>query len=474
MAQRPPKPKPQRKPRPSPAGQLPLVRVGGAGPGAEPQRVLTQKKQPQRSTHGAGEAEQPRGRLPAGRQGAAPTAKRRAEETLARLGKETALDTVARLQAERDRAPDDKTRSALDTQAKALREWVNRDHTETMRLLASLPATRGGNGRELRLSMCGVAFVAKRGERVNFARRGCKDRLCPDCSARRSRRLAASLRDCIARRAVLPDTCDAPTAGDDAAPVHAAATCGRGEASGGCAARACGQRQRGKGRARCSEATPETRILFVTLTQRKHPFEEPKLALDRLLESFRRFRQSVFYRRQVVGGLRSIECTARAKGDRVGDYVVGVPGIHAHLHCLLEVRAGVRAGDIRAAWVSVADAEESGVDVQAVNDANVYQCCDYPVNMSGLLEVLTAAPDYVRRVVQALHGRRLVELVGAWREWPVTLREAEGDLVYGDRAVYTLCTNDPDAAASFKWANGNVEPTEAVLAAFLDGPKQPL
>lgn len=439
----------------------PGARGGGAPAALDPKETPAETRSPG-GRRGAPDAA---GVLPAGREaGRQPTARRRSEQTLAAVGKETALDTCKRLEDVGE-----------DQVARHLRAWLNRDPASLAALLASLPATRGGQGRELRVAMCGVAFVARRGESVGFARRACKDRLCPDCSARRSRRLAAALRDAVARKDWAPGSCCAPMTAD-AAPQHDPARCSERGGDGCHAPRRRMARCRGIARgARCDDATcVATRVLFVTLTQRKIALEQPRAALDRLLESFRRFRQTVFYGRQVVGGIRALECTARGKGDRVGGYAVEIPGIHAHLHCLLEVRAGVAAGDIVAAWLASADAESYGVDVQTVNEQNIYQVADYPVNMEGLLDVLTAAPGYVRAVLAALHGRRLVEPLGAWRAWDLGLREAEGSLVYGDRAVYTLATNDPDAAATFKWADGRVEPTDEVLRALLEGPVEPL
>ena len=376
---------------------------------------------------------------PAGREVfAESTPRRRSEETLRSLGLETALDTVNRLDAE-----------GKHTEAAALRAWVNLDPAKVAALLRSLPGTRGGQSRELRLAMCGVAFLARRAGVVGYARRCCKDRLCPFCAARRSRMFAAALRDYL-------------------------------------------------------DSHPWPFRVFMTLTQKKRPNEAPRVALDRLLAAWRRFLER-HGKAMILGGVRSMEVTARRKGTLVGDYEVEIPGVHAHLHCVVDVvvsreymPGGVgpwpmlpvlrrrtkrnKRGDLgrrprvtllAAAWTaSSPGAKEAGVDVQPVTPENTYQVAKYPVDFSGLVDLVDGAPGYVRSVLAALHGRRTVATFGTWKGIDIGLREKPGTLEYGDRALYTLATTGD--ALDVHWASGEVEPADRVLAALLEGPRAPL
>jgi hypothetical protein len=385
------------------------------------------------------------------------------------MGLETALDTVDRLNDE-----------GQTTAARALRAWVNLDPEAVAALLRQLPGTRGGQSRALRLSMCGVAFLARRGALVGFARRGCKDRLCPTCSARRSRRFAAALREYIAAH---------PWARRRLRYLHTWASAAR--------------------------------RLFVTLTQPKRAGETARQAMDRLLAAWRRFIER-YGRVLLAGGVRSMEVTARRAGQRVGDYTVESAGVHAHLHCVLDTVAGWvaapmlrrptsvghrrgaprraerpglkmpkgrgggnvgRRGDLadrprvsvlQAAWcASSPGAAEVGVDVQAVDESNIYQVASYAVDYSGLVDLIDGAPGYVRAVLAAMHGRRTVAAFGTWKGAELGLRESAGTLDYGDRAVYTLATGGPDAAP-VHWSSGEVQEADAVLSALLDGPRAPL
>lgn len=388
-------------------------RNGGAAPLEWPS--LTQKKQ--RTTRPVDPSASPRsggasGRIAAGREAfPAPTARRRSETALAGMGLETALDEAARLE-----------RTGQATAARALRRWVNMDPGAVLELLRSLPATRGGgHGRELRVGMCGVAFVAWEAGAVVHARRACKDRLCPSCGERRRRRFSARLREIVRE-----------------------------------------ERERGR----------DMHLLFVTFTQPKRWMECPQAALRRLLVAFRRFREGPWGRRYLRGGVRSMEVTARRRGAKVGDYEVTIAGVHAHLHCLLDVDPAGHS-TLAGAWARACEGASCGaVDIQDVTDDNVYQVGSYVLDMSGLLDMMQA-PDgqglehthaaYVRAVLAALHGARLVAAFGTWKGRDLALRECEGALVFGDRSVYALATEPPDEASPVKFADGTSITAEDAL-----------
>lgn len=436
-----------------------------------------------------------------------PTARRRSEEALARLGKETALDSARRME-----------QAGNVLGARTLREWCREDLQRLASLVACLPDTTGrgrvSERRELRVAMCGVAFLARRGSVVGFARRGCKDRICPTCGHRRRQRFVHALRRIVAERQFVGagegERCD--VADDDAS---AALACEGLDPAGGCTRGeqllqlptagdtpiepqappqwddvaeppgTCRARDRGG-------FVQRRRLLFVTLTQPKFADEvtangktflvaRPAAeAVDRLLGcredkggAWRRFRHHA--RAWLLGGVRSLEITARRVNDMVGGHRVRVPGAHAHLHCILEVRGGTRASDVRAAWaLACPGVRDRAIDVQELDDDNVYQVGSYCCETRKLLDMAKVDPSYVRDVLAALHGRRLVAAFGTWKVCDLGLREPKGDLVFGDRAVWTLTSSYEAQAPLVRWADGQVEDLVDVRVRFLEGPAAPI
>lgn len=336
------------------------------------------------------------------------SARRRSEHALAGLGLPTALDLARDADARGD-----------SRGAQRLREWVNLDPRELARLVS--PA------RRLRLGLCGVAFVIRRDGVVGYLRRGCKDRVCPVCSARRSRMIAARIGIQVA--AVI---------------------------------------RRYAWRSKVKERVEP--VWSFTFTRRKVAGETPREAIDALLNGWRALLER-HARGLLLGGMRSMEVTARRRGDVVFKpdgtrHVIETPGTHAHLHVLLELAPGVHPDEIIAAWCTGVDAEPwcQLPRVVAPGSGAIYQACKYPVDMSGLLEVLTAAPDYVAGVVRALHGRRVVATFGAWRGVKVSGEEpGDGRVVFGDCAVVTLATSPPDDHDLVEWADGTTSRAVDVL-----------
>lgn len=360
-----------------------------------------------------------RGRLPAGRQTLAhevDTARARCERALAGLGCETALDTAARY-----------TATGRVAAAAALRRWVNTDLRQLHAVidLASRAAPERRANRHLRVAMCGVAFVARRAGVVAYARRACKDRICPHCGRRRRQRFTAKLRGII-----------------------------RDKRSGDMGATGV--------------------LYFATFTARKLERQTPAQALDSRLAGFRRFRHHA--RRWLLGGVRSMEVTARRAGfilRRPGrrPYRVNISGVHAHLHCILEVRPGTTEDEVWEAWHRAEpDSARAAFDLQLLDDENVYQVGSYCLDMSGLLDYVDVDRAYVGEVLAALHGRRLVAPFGSWRVYDMGLREPPGETVYGDRSVAALAV---DPTGWVRWHDGREDRAEDVLIALQDGPRQP-
>jgi len=387
-----------------PAGRSPR------GPGSN-----TEKLRPAREIHPSSEARSvERGSLAAGRAADAQgwSAKRRSEHALHGLGLPTALD----LAREADAAGEHAT-------AARLHEWLDLDPRGIARLVAP--------GRQLRLSMCGVAFVIRRSGAVGYLRRGCKDRVCPTCSARRSRMIAARVKEHVSR--LLRRYVYASRRGRRVEPIWS-----------------------------------------VTFTRRKVATETPRQAIDATLNAWRGLTERTG-RGLMLGGMRSLEVTARRRGELVyrpdgSAHRVELGGTHAHLHVLAELAPGVVPEQLVNAWVAAADAEPWCQRPRVVYPSGpaIYQACKYPVDMAGLLDVLTAAPDYVRGVVEALHGRKVVSTFGSWRGVKLSGEEpGDGSVLFGNRAVVTLATAQPDDDDRVTWSDGSSTPALEVLQELL-------
>lgn len=399
-------------------------RAGRRNGGAEPPewaRLNTEKQRPARAGDPApGARSAGRGSLAAGRAADAQgwSARRRSEATVQALGHPTVLDLARAAEAAGDPRASDR-----------LRRWLDMDPRALARLVAP--------DRQLRLGLCGVAFVTRRDGAVGFLRRGCKDRVCPVCSARRSRMVAARLTQHIT-----------------------------------------GLLRRYRLRSRRSERVEP--VWAFTFTRRKVLGESPRQAIDATLNGWRAFTER-HGRGLTVGGMRSLEVTARRAGDivRRADgtmHRVEAGGTHAHLHVLVELAPGVTPTQVVAAWCAGSDAETWCQRPRQVHadGAAVYQACKYPVDMSGLLEVLTAAPDYVRGVVDALHGRRVLAVYGTWRGVKVAGEEpGDGRVVFGDRSLTTLATTDPHTAPDVAWTDGSTSTALDVLRAIIEAGSLP-
>lgn len=328
-------------------------------------------------------------------------------------------------------------RGASDGEIWAIVRRVPWTSQELLSWADALPRTRGGASRATRLECCGVAFVAQRGGKVGWARRGCRDRLCPMCSALKSRAIAARVREHVAKL----------------------------------------QTERIAGR---SGHGP---LLFVTLTQPKERYEEPRKALDRLFASWRRFRKCKLFTKKrrkngevvlpmIRGGLRTVEVTARPEGWTTGEgaraHRVDVPGIHAHIHVIVELEPfadegrtiGECARDIIAWWVKLSGANPAAIDVQLLSDDRVYQACKYATDFAGLADLQEVAPRYVLKVLQALAGRRLCEPWGSWRG---VLREESGDLRYSDTSVAGLVMG----VGQVRWPSGDTMDSREVMGVIV-------
>ena len=293
------------------------------------------------------------------------------------------------------------------------------------KLLAGL-VTRGGHDRRRRLENCGVAFPVLRADVLSWERRGCKDRFCPPCAHSLSVSRAKLVRTFWGVR-----------------------------------------------------ADRRTRGAFITLTRPKIRGESPRDAARAVLADWRRLAHGetamadglIRSRTKragpplLVGGLRSLELTARAAntvlGTGRGAYTVKVGGIHAHLHIIAELAAGVTYGTVAArmirAWTEITGGSAGAQDVQPITDAKIYQACKYAADFGSLAELLDIAPAYARSVAEGLHGVRTAD---AWGTWRGILTPAPTGLAFGDRSLASLVMN---CEGRVTFGNGVSEPATEIL-----------
>lgn len=171
-------------------------------------------------------------------------------------------------------------------------------------------------------------------------------------------------------------------------------------------------------------AVAEAMFLFATLTQPKRPrFEEtPREAVHRIVRVWQSITNSKTatgreFRRLFEGGLRTTETTYAARGDeREHGGEVAFSGYHAHLHVLLEVRAGIDRGEaagwLQREWLAHCDgARASAQCVRPASHEDAAQLCKY---VTKPLENAAGRPAILRELFGALHGIRLLQAFGTW------------------------------------------------------------
>lgn len=171
-------------------------------------------------------------------------------------------------------------------------------------------------------------------------------------------------------------------------------------------------------------AVAEAMFLFATLTQPKRPRHEetPREAVDRIVRVWQRITNSKTatgreFRRRFEGGLRTTETTFAARGEqREHGGAVEFSGYHAHLHVLLEVRAGIDRGEaagwLQDTWLTHCDGARAGAQcVRPASTDDAGQLCKY---VTKPLENAAGRPAILRELFGALHGVRLLQAFGSW------------------------------------------------------------
>jgi replication protein len=237
---------------------------------------------------------------------------------------------------------------------------------------------------------CGKHHAVIVGETYDVEPTQCRQRPCPSCARARARRNATTLTRAMAVRSV-------SRARELVQDVEAAGVVRR---------------------------VADSMFIFATLTQPKRArFEEdPRSAVRRITQIWQRITNSKhalgpWFALQFSGGLRTTETTYAARGDeREHGGVVVFSGYHAHLHVLLEVRAGIdraeAAGWLQQAWLH--ECEGAVASAQCVRPANAddaYQLCKY---ITKPLEDAAGKPAILRELFGALHGVRLLQPFGEW------------------------------------------------------------
>lgn len=275
-----------------------------------------------------------------------------------------------------------------------------------------------GISRGSLIRACGRQHALKIGEAFDLGPQCCRQRPCPSCARARARRNATDVQRAMERRA----------------------------------------------------AAARSIFAFGTFTQPKRSArdENPREAVDRIVAVWRsivnsRTAMGREFHRLFAGGLRTTETTYSVAGDEQhnGGGVVECTGYHAHLHVLLEVRAGIdraeACGWLQRAWLQrCAGASAAAQHVRPANTEDAQQLCKY---ITKPLELVAHRPGIVQQLFGALHGVRLLQAFGEWMGRAgkrVGWRELAKD---GDDVGPTLPVwRGPEIGEVLRWATAKYRP----------------
>jgi len=157
-------------------------------------------------------------------------------------------------------------------------------------------------------------------------------------------------------------------------------------------------------------------VRFLTLTLRCQPVPLVD-QLDRLLASFRRLRQRVFWRKHCRGGVFFVEL-------KLGE---NSHAWHVHLHLLVEGEF-LKQTDLAEEWHKVTG-DSYIVDIRGLHDdakvaSYVAKYATKPLHAN----VLRSQP-HLDECIAAVEGRRLVQCFGAWKGIDAAAAEPSGNIV---------------------------------------------
>lgn len=181
------------------------------------------------------------------------------------------------------------------------------------------------------------------------------------------------------------------------------------------------------------------RLLTLTLKSQSVPLTDQ---IDRLLRSFRRFRQAAPVRHCLVGGLYFVEITYNNRRDQW----------HPHLHVIFE--GGFLPHELaKQTWLHVTG-DSYVVDVRALHNSHAAASYVAKYAAKAVSHHVWTCPARFKEAIVALHGRRTFHAFGHWRaldlsklppddtEWVVYAPLA--DLIRRARA------RDPDALRALR------------------------
>ena len=249
--------------------------------------------------------------------------------------------------------------------------------------------TRNGKDRAKNIGGCGrlhAARVVVNGKMLyGLAPKFCKDRACPACGERVSRRMAMKARLFKERR----ESC--------------------GAALGGYLFATFTQPKIHKTREGCEDAIGRHIKAWQKMTHRSRP-------------------NARVWKRFVSGGFRRIEITYSNPGDSTPLGCASFPGWHAHSHSILElnpVSDGGKGGEdwlffaldmLRRAWLrSAPGAREGAQCLREADSWSVGQCTKYCMKPIEANESM--GPMLCREAFRAMADRHLIRGFGTWSKW---------------------------------------------------------
>jgi hypothetical protein len=234
--------------------------------------------------------------------------------------------------------------------------------------------TASGRRRDVAVAVCGRVCGGLLGRQPVLYQRRCGDRGCPACARIRAARLGGDLTEAMAHR------------------------------------------ERGG-----------KQLYELTLTQVKPFGSDPTVAHGELVSRWRRFtntktRTGRTFRDRHTGCYRAIELTWSPKGKRnKHGGATRYDGWHAHLHCIIEAEGLQDVQKTAREWADSVGGSYSCCHASRVEDGYAHELAKYVV------KPMEEIPDeYGAALYRALHGKRMVQPLGAWRYWRQWLKQADG------------------------------------------------
>lgn len=172
----------------------------------------------------------------------------------------------------------------------------------------------------------------------------------------------------------------------------------------------CGQMRAATIRARLAEKIDPAPHRFLTLTLKR---DDRPLAnrITRLYASFRRMRQTAWWKRHTKGGAAFLEITRGENGDHW----------HPHLHCILQGN-WIDKFDLSNAWLK-ATGDSKIVKIKLIRgSAEVIGYVTKYVTKT-LPSSVIRNRDHLGEAILALKGRRLLYAFGVWSKWKLAKPE---------------------------------------------------